>query len=123
MFLSFILWSIFSSDNVLELTNGIENLGGLNPHLTICLIFAWICVFLALLKGVQSLGKVSYFTATFPMLMLTILVVQGFQLTGYEKGIQFYIGEIDIKRLYSPRLWMDAVIEIIYKCRGGVKNG
>ena len=46
----------FNSDKVLEMSDGIDNLGGLNPHLTICLIAAWVLVFLALLKGVQSLG-------------------------------------------------------------------
>ena len=46
-----------NSDKVLEMSDGIENLSGLNPHITFCLVLAWVIVFLALLKGVQSLGS------------------------------------------------------------------
>ena len=42
---------------MLEITGGIDNLGGINPHVTVCLIAAWTCVFLALIKGVQTLGN------------------------------------------------------------------
>jgi hypothetical protein len=38
------------------MTNSIEDLGGLNSHLSICLIIAWLIVFVALLKGIKSLG-------------------------------------------------------------------
>lgn len=49
--------NIFLSDKVLGITNSIENLGGLNFPLVMCLLLAWYIVFLALVKGVQSLGK------------------------------------------------------------------
>ena len=51
---------VYFYDTVLEMTGGIENLGGLNPQLTVCLIVAWVCVFLALIKGVASLGKLEF---------------------------------------------------------------
>ena len=65
---------VFShSDTVLELTSGIDNLGGLNWHLSLCLILAWLIVFFALLKGVKSLGK---FNFIFKLLFLKILMYQ-----------------------------------------------
>jgi len=63
------------------------------------LLAAWVIVFAALSKGVASLGKISYFTATFPYLMLTILVVKGATLEGAGKGIEFYIGKFEIEKL------------------------
>ena len=39
-----------------------ENLGGLRWQLVLCLLGAWIIVCLCLIKGVQSAGKVVYFT-------------------------------------------------------------
>ncbi len=91
------------------MSNGIENLGGLNIPLAVCLFVAWLIVFGALSKGVQSLGKISYFTATFPYVMLTILVVKGALLEGSGKGIEFYIGKFEIAKLADPELWKDAV--------------
>ena len=43
-----------------------ENMGGLKPELVGCLAAAWLIVCLCLIKGVQSSGKVVYFTALFP---------------------------------------------------------
>lgn len=39
-----------------------ENMGGLKLDLVGCLAAAWIIVCLCLIKGVQSSGKVVYFT-------------------------------------------------------------
>ena len=50
--------------NVLELTDGIENLGGIRWQLFVCFVVAWLIIFLSLCKGVKSLGKVIYVTAT-----------------------------------------------------------
>ena len=43
-----------------------DNMGGLKGDLVGCLFAAWFIVCLCLIKGVQSSGKVVYFTALFP---------------------------------------------------------
>lgn len=57
-----ILKSMFlsCSNNVLQKTEGIEDLGNLRLELLGCLVLAWLIVFGCLFKGVQSLGKVSW---------------------------------------------------------------
>ena len=45
-----------------------KNLGGLRWQLVLCLLGAWTIVCLCLIKGVQSAGKVVYFTGRFPFL-------------------------------------------------------
>jgi len=44
---------------VLGLSAGIEETGEIRLPMALCLLLAWIIVFLCLCKGVQSSGKVS----------------------------------------------------------------
>jgi hypothetical protein len=46
------------SRRVLQISSGVENTDGIVLHLAIALAAAWLICFLALSKGVQSLGKV-----------------------------------------------------------------
>jgi SNF family Na+-dependent transporter len=48
-------------------------------------------LFLTLWKGVASSGKVAYFTAIFPYVVLITLLVRGVTLPGSINGIMFYI--------------------------------
>ena len=54
-------------------------------------------------------GKVSYFTATFPYLMLTALVIKGATLDGAGEGVKFYVSKFDTSKLVEPEVWKDAV--------------
>merc|ERR1712177_99716 len=68
-----------------------ENMGGLKWELVVCLAAAWFIVCMCLIKGIQSSGKVVYFTALFPYLVLVILLIRGATLEGAYKGIIFYV--------------------------------
>ncbi len=50
---------------MLEISSGIDNPGNLRPELSLCLFIAWSIVFVALLKGVKSFGKVISMLNTF----------------------------------------------------------
>ncbi|KAK3796644.1 hypothetical protein RRG08_010342 [Elysia crispata] len=112
----------YYSEYVLQKSESIEEFGSLNWKLTGCLLVAWAIVGLALLKGVQSLGKVVYFTAIFPYLMLTVLLIRGLTLEGAGNGIIYYL-KPDFKKLGDPRVWSDAATQIFYSlsaCSGGL---
>ncbi|RWS21714.1 Sodium- and chloride-dependent glycine transporter 2-like protein, partial [Leptotrombidium deliense] len=59
--------------------------------LALCLFISWVIVVLCLLKGVKSSGKVVYFTATFPYLILFALLIAGFTQKGSLDGIVYFL--------------------------------
>ncbi|XP_013381022.1 sodium- and chloride-dependent glycine transporter 2 [Lingula anatina] len=107
---------------VLEVTSGIDEPGGMNWRVPVALFVAWVIVLLCLLKGIQTLGKVAYFTAIFPYIMLTILLVRGLTLDGAVDGITFYL-KPDFSKLADSRVWSDAATQIFFSlsaCSGGL---
>ncbi|XP_072023363.1 sodium-dependent proline transporter-like [Amphiura filiformis] len=83
---------------VLDRSSGLEELGGIRWQICLCLLLAWVIVFLCIAKGVKSSGKVVYVTATFPYLVLFILLIRGLTLDGAWDGIVYYI-KPDFKKL------------------------
>ena len=53
-------------------------------QLSLSLIVSWIVVYMCVAKGVKSIGKVVYFTATFPCVMLLIFIIPVVKLSGVE---------------------------------------
>jgi len=90
------------TDDVTKITNEtyalteLGNIGYIKWDITLCLLLSWIVVFACLVKGIKSSGKVVYFTATFPYLLLLILLVYGCTLDGALEGV---------KELFIPKTW------------------
>lgn len=98
---------------VLNITSGIDDLGVIRWDLTLCLLASWVVVFLCLMKGVKSTGKVVYFTATFPYLVLIILLVKGATLPGAVEGIKYFIIP-EWHRLLEIDIWRKAAEQLFY---------
>ncbi|XP_068808987.1 sodium- and chloride-dependent glycine transporter 1 isoform X1 [Struthio camelus] len=98
---------------VLNLSDDIGNLGEVRLPLLGCLGVSWVVVFLCLIKGVKSSGKVVYFTATFPYVVLTILFVRGITLEGAITGITYYLTP-QWDRILNAKVWGDAASQIFY---------
>ena len=64
------------------------DIGEIKWDLSLCLLLSWIVVFACLSKGIKSSGKVVYFTATFPYIILVVLLVRGLLLEGASEGIR-----------------------------------
>ena len=57
-------------------TDSIGDFGGIKWWMLVCLVVSWLIVYAITMKGIQSSGKVVYFTAMFPYLVLTIFFVR-----------------------------------------------
>ncbi|XP_036593338.1 sodium- and chloride-dependent taurine transporter [Trichosurus vulpecula] len=98
---------------VLSLSKGIDQVGSLKWDLALCLLLVWTICFFCIWKGIKSTGKVVYFTATFPFLMLFVLLLRGVTLPGAASGIKFYLYP-DASRLVDPQVWIDAGTQIFF---------
>ncbi|KAM9375373.1 sodium- and chloride-dependent GABA transporter 2 [Pholidichthys leucotaenia] len=103
----------FWENRVLRISSGIDHIGSVNWDLALCLFLAWVICYFCVWKGVKSTGKVVYFTATFPYVMLVVLLIRGVTLPGASTGIYFYLYP-DIGRLSDPLVWMDAGTQIFF---------
>lgn len=72
-------------------------------QLTIWLAVAWLVVYLVIIKGVKSSGKISYFLAIFPYAVLLTLLVRAVTLEGAWHGIKFFI-QPDFSTLLRPQV-------------------
>lgn len=58
------------------------------------------------------MGKVVYFTALFPHIMLTALFIRGVTLKGAQEGLKFYLLP-DWKALRKSAIWGDAASQVL----------
>ncbi|XP_029287939.1 sodium- and chloride-dependent neutral and basic amino acid transporter B(0+) [Cottoperca gobio] len=84
-------------------------------HLALCLLLSSTIVAAALIRGIKSSGKVVYFTATFPYVVILILLIRGVTLEGAIDGIEFYIGsQSNLTKLTEVEVWKDAATQTFY---------
>uniref|UniRef100_A0A8C7YZW4 Transporter n=1 Tax=Oryzias sinensis TaxID=183150 RepID=A0A8C7YZW4_9TELE len=122
-------WSLMFSflccrHNVLGISSGIEEIGAVKWDLALCLLLVWVICFFCIWKGVKSTGKVVYITATFPFVMLIVLLIRGVTLPGAAAGIKFYLYP-NLDRLMDPEVWIDAGTQIFFSyaiCLGAMTS-
>ncbi|XP_069698614.1 sodium- and chloride-dependent glycine transporter 1 isoform X2 [Periplaneta americana] len=114
----------FFHRKILEISSGIEEPGVIVWELLLCDMASWLIVFLCIMNGVKSVGKVVYFTATFPFVILFVLFIRGVTLPGAWEGIRFYISP-QWEQLLNVKVWADAAVQIFYSLGpgwGGIVN-
>ncbi|XP_042165870.1 sodium- and chloride-dependent transporter XTRP3-like [Oncorhynchus tshawytscha] len=97
----------------LDISGSIEENGGIHMGQALCLLLAWMIVYLFIVKGVKSTGKVVYFTATFPYLVLIIYLIRGVTLHGSINGVK-YMFTPKMEQLANPTTWINAATQIFF---------
>ncbi|KAM3605493.1 uncharacterized protein V6R79_026298 [Siganus canaliculatus] len=103
----------FWERRMLGMSGGIEELGSVRWELALCLLACWVLCYFSVWRGVRSSGKVAYFTATFPYVMLLILLIRGLTLPGALEGIYYYLYP-DLNRLTDLEVWIEAGSQIFF---------
>lgn len=75
---------------MLQISHGIEEYDNLRWELVACLICAWLLIYFALWKSIKSSAKVRYFTATFPFVIIIILLIKSLTLEGADEGMRYF---------------------------------
>ncbi|XP_078083446.1 sodium- and chloride-dependent GABA transporter 1 isoform X2 [Mustelus asterias] len=101
----------FFDYRLLQMSRGIEAIGSIRWDLFGLLLLAWIIVYFCIFKGVKSTGKVVYFTAIFPYLILIILLINNVQLPGAKNGILFFLTP-KWNKLLEVQVWVNAAAQI-----------
>uniref|UniRef100_A0A915LC92 RING-type domain-containing protein n=1 Tax=Meloidogyne javanica TaxID=6303 RepID=A0A915LC92_MELJA len=103
----------FFENYVLEKTLKLDQFGGINLKVALALAIAWTLTGLVLVKGVKMMGKISYFTATIPYVIIVILFIRGITLDGASIGLDYYIFHPDFST------WRAAATQVCYSLSVG----
>uniref|UniRef100_A0A3Q3W5F3 Transporter n=1 Tax=Mola mola TaxID=94237 RepID=A0A3Q3W5F3_MOLML len=102
----------------IHLSPGLHQLGFISWQLALCLLFIFTIVYFSIWKGVKTSGKVVWVTATFPYLVLLVLLIRGATLPGAWRGVVFYL-KPDWEKLLSTTVWIDAAAQIFFSLGPG----
>ncbi|KAM9352912.1 LOW QUALITY PROTEIN: solute carrier family 6 member 19b [Symphorus nematophorus] len=96
-----------------NITPTIEEDGGLQWWLLICLVCAWSVLYMCTIRGIETTGKVVYVTSILPYVMLTIFLIRGLTLKGSLNGVK-HLYTADLTELAKPSTWLEAGAQVFY---------
>ncbi|XP_071085624.1 sodium-dependent noradrenaline transporter-like [Haliotis cracherodii] len=97
----------FWKNKMLEMTDGLDNLGGVRWQLVGCLAITHVILFLWIFKGIRVSGKLVYITVGLPYILITVFLIRGCLLPGSADGIYYYIYP-KFERLTEPKIWIQS---------------
>ncbi|KAI5697135.1 hypothetical protein M8J75_005763 [Diaphorina citri] len=101
----------FYNHKVLQISSGIDQMGDFRWELVACSFVSWILVYFALWKSVRSSGRVLYFTATIPFLLIFVFLCFSLTLDGSEIGLRYFFLP-NFELLSDHKVWVNAGAQI-----------
>ncbi|NP_001372612.1 sodium- and chloride-dependent transporter XTRP3 isoform 3 [Homo sapiens] len=108
----------------LNISPSLQENGGVQWEPALCLLLAWLVVYLCILRGTESTGKVVYFTASLPYCVLIIYLIRGLTLHGATNGLMYMFTPkgssalsllaFQIEQLANPKAWINAATQIFF---------
>ncbi|XP_048254887.1 sodium- and chloride-dependent glycine transporter 1-like [Haliotis rufescens] len=103
---------------VLDISTGLGNIGSMQGHIVGCLFAFYVIMFFCIFKGIKSVGKVVYVTATLPYILLTVLLIRTLMLPGASDGLVYFFAP-DFSRLQQVQVWLEACLQVFYSVGPG----
>lgn len=98
---------------VLQISNGIGQLGGINLPILWSLIIVWFLVYCCVWQGTKSVGKVVQYSVPLPVILLSFLLIRAVTLPGFLTGWEIYLQPV-WSALLEPEVWTAAFSQIFY---------
>ncbi|CAF4127459.1 unnamed protein product [Rotaria socialis] len=98
---------------LLNKSSSFDDFGVPGTYMSVLLLASWLLICVCIIRGVQSSGKVAYFTAIFPYIVLLVLIIFTATLDGAREGIIFYI----VPRwelIGSFKIWQAAASQVFF---------
>ncbi|XP_076362609.1 sodium- and chloride-dependent GABA transporter 1-like isoform X2 [Tachypleus tridentatus] len=106
-------------NRVLGLTAGLHDIGELRMELVFLLLLAWVLVYVVIWRGLHQSGKIIWFTAIFPYVLMVVLFGRGISLDGASKGLLYYV-KPDFEKLWNPQVWVKAGTQVLFSYGIGI---
>lgn len=97
----------------------IANIGPIYTDLALLLLLNWVIIYLCLARGIKSSGKVVYFTAIFPYVVLVLMSIYGCTLPGALTGLK-YLFIPDFEKILDKTVWMEAITQMFFSLSIGL---
>ncbi|XP_041359427.1 uncharacterized protein LOC121375829 [Gigantopelta aegis] len=110
--------------SMLDASPGLNSIGEIRWQLALCLLLCWGIVFVCLVKGIKSSGKISYLVVSFPYVIIMVLLIRGITMDGNLEGIRYYVTP-RWELLAKPEVWADAATQVFFTlsaCWGGLST-
>ena len=99
--------------DLLKTTWDTSGYGTISWTVLICLLVAWIVIYLCIRDGANSVGKVVKYTVFLPVACLLIMAIKGMTMPGAMEGLKVMFVP-NLAELASADLWIDAVGQVFY---------
>ncbi|MFC1648017.1 sodium-dependent transporter [Nanoarchaeota archaeon] len=100
-------------NNVLEISESVGVIGGINWNVLIALALVWIMIYFCVWKGTKSVGKVVMLTVPLPIILLGVLFVRAVTLPGFMDGWTMYLTPV-WGALLDVDVWVAACAQIFF---------
>jgi solute carrier family 6 (neurotransmitter transporter, glycine) member 5/9 len=107
---------------VLQRKDSIENgLGDIVLPLVLTLFLSWIIIYISIVKGIKTSGKLSYVFAIVPYVFLITLLVIACGQKGAWEGIMYFIDPRNSERsILDPQVWYNACTQCFFSLTIGM---